>query len=102
MQLILKQALENLKDTGILALLIAPMAIKTDYIDLPFILCQSAHAIGFTIKRRIHVAVGSQQVGPAVTKHCIETKTMVALARDLLILRAEQKSSEFPLLSDNI
>jgi len=86
MRLTLERALENLKDNGILALLIAPMAIKTGYIDLPFILCQSAQDIGFTLKRRIHVAVGSQQVGPAVTKHCKDTRTMVAIARDLLIL----------------
>jgi len=91
MALILQRTQEKLKEDGTLALLIAPMAIKTDYIDLPFILYQSAQDIGFTLKRRIHVAVGSQQVGAAVTKRCKDTRTMVAIARDLLILNKEPR-----------
>lgn len=87
MEQILSQAKQNIKGNGLLALLIAPMAIKTDYIDLPFILYKKAEALGFRLKRRIHVPVGSQQVGPAVTKQCKDTRTMVAIARDLLILR---------------
>lgn len=87
MTLILQQAKGKLKENGTLALLIAPMAIKTDYIDLPFILYEKAQGVGFTLKRRIHVPVGSQQAGPAVQKHCAETKTMLAIARDLLILK---------------
>lgn len=87
MALILQRTKEKLKENGTLALLIAPMAIKTDYIDLPFILYEEAKGLGFILKRRIHVAIGSQQVGPAITKHCKDTRTMVALARDLLIMQ---------------
>lgn len=86
MELVVKQATQNLKDNGILALLIAPMAVKTDYKDLPFLLYQLVQGMGFQPKRRIHVPVGSEQVGPAVTKHCKDTRTMVSIVRDLLIL----------------
>lgn len=89
MRLVLDQARQNIKKTGTLALLISPMAIKTSYIDLPFILYESAKELGFELKRRMHVPVGSQQIGPAVSKHCAETKTMLAIARDLLILQKE-------------
>lgn len=89
MTLILQRTKGKLKENGTLALLIAPMAIKTDYIDLPFLLYEKAKELGFILKRRIHVAVGSQQIGPTVIKHCKDTRTMVALARDLLILNKE-------------
>jgi hypothetical protein len=85
MRLVLDQARQNIKQTGTLALLIAPMAIKTSYIDLPFILHESARELGFRLKRRIHVPVGSQQIGPSVSKHCKDTRTMLAIMRDLLI-----------------
>lgn len=90
-RLSLEQAKGNLKKTGILALLIAPMAIKTDYKDLPFLIYELAQRIDFQLKRRIHVPVGSQQVGPVVTKQCKDTRTMVAIARDLLILANKQE-----------
>jgi len=86
MQLILEQVRKNLKDEGTLALLIAPMAIKTDYMDLPFMLSGMTQDMGLRLKQRISVPVGSEQVGPSIVKHCKDTRTMVALSRDLLIL----------------
>lgn len=97
MRLVLDEVNKHLKSNGILALLIAPMAIKTGYLDLPFMLCGLAQQLGFELKRRIQVPVGSQQIGPAVTRHCKDTRTMMAIARDLLILQKMSQNDE-PLL----
>lgn len=82
---VIGQSHQHLKPLGILAILIAPMAIKTAFVDLPFELYKTCCDLRFTPIRRIQVPVGSQQVGPNVVKACKEKRQLLALARDLLI-----------------
>lgn len=90
MGLMVRQAHKNLKDEGILALLIAPMAIKTVYIDIPFDLVSIAKGAGFQLIRRVSVPVlGKQQAGPQVMERCKKEKIMAAALRDLLIFQKE-------------
>ena len=84
---VFRNAYQALKDGGILAVLIAPMAIKVDYADLPFEFARICLDSGFSLERRISVPVSSQQVGPRVMATCKKNKIMVALIRDLLIFK---------------
>ncbi len=81
---VIQNAHSQLEEGGILAVLIAPMAIKTEkYIDIPFDIQREAE--GFTLLRRISVPVSSQQVGPQVMAYCRDNNILVGLVRDLLV-----------------
>ncbi len=92
MELIFEQTSKFLKEKNILTVLIAPMAIKTQYKDIPFdftiILLEK-----FGLIRRIAVPVSSQQVGPQVMGACKRKKELVAVNRDLLIFRKKPKAN---------
>jgi len=91
MQAIIGQAHINLKGGGILAILIAPMAVKTEYIDIPFDLLRICETQGFTLIRRVSVPVlGNQQAGPQVMEQCKRERKMAASLRDLLILQNKE------------
>lgn len=76
----------HLAGDGILAVLIAPVAIQHDYIDIPFDFMSVGKELGFRLARRISVPVSSQQIGPQVMEHCRDNGILVALLRDLLIM----------------
>jgi len=76
---------DALREDGLLAVLIAPLAIQHGYTDIPFDFVAMCKDIGFKLIRRIYVPVSSQQVGPQVVSNCKENQVMVALMRDLLI-----------------
>jgi hypothetical protein len=82
---VFQHAMANLRSDGSLAILIAPMAIKTEYTDIPVDFINICHDLGFRLVRRISVPVGSQQIGPSVMEHCREQGIMAALLRDLLV-----------------
>ena len=86
MSLIIDAAHSHLIGGGILAILIAPMAIKEAYKETPLDLLRAACERGFNIIRRIAIPVSSQQVGPQVMEACKKNKIMLALLRDLLVL----------------
>jgi hypothetical protein len=90
MKKICEQAESHLKPWGKLAILMAPLAIKMDYIDLPFEIVKNCETLKLRLIRRIAVPVSSQQVGPQVQKECKEKKIKVALLRDLLIFSKEK------------
>lgn len=79
---------EHLKPGGLFAILLAPMAIKTEYQDSPIELVAGATRMGWKLVRRFSVPVSSQQVGPQVVADCKAKKIPVALLRDLLLFRA--------------
>jgi DNA modification methylase len=85
MQAVFTNAHDVLRNDGVLAALIAPVAIQDDYTDIPFDFVAICKRIGFKLIRRISVPVSSQQVGPQVIQHCRDNDIMVALIRDLLI-----------------
>jgi len=70
MSLIIDAAHSHLIGGGILAILIAPMAIKEAYKETPLDLLRAACERGFNIIRRIAIPVSSQQVGPQVMEAC--------------------------------
>jgi len=86
MSLIIDAAHSHLIGGGILAILIAPMAIKEAYKETPLDLLRAACERGFNIIRRIAIPVSSQQVDPQVMEACKKNKNMLALLRDLLVL----------------
>ena len=89
MAAIFGQAKAHLLPDAILAVLIAPMSIKQDYLDLPVEFVKIGEGMGLRLVRRISVPVSSQQVGPQVMEHCRDNRILVALLRDLLLFRAE-------------
>jgi len=85
MKAVFDQSYSHLMNNGHLAVLIAPMAIKSKFTDISFDFVNTCAA--FTYKRRIGVPVSSQQVGPQIVKNCKDNRIMVALLRDLLIFQ---------------
>jgi hypothetical protein len=85
MRAIFVNAFNSLASNGVLAVLIAPVAIQHEYTDIPFDFVRQCREEGFRLIRRIYVPVSSQQVGPQVMEHCRDNNIMVALVRDLLI-----------------
>ncbi|MEE9610435.1 MAG: hypothetical protein V3W19_04245 [Desulfatiglandales bacterium] len=87
---VIMQSAKNLKQDAHLAILIAPMAIREKYFDLPFETVRSAETHGLMLIRRIIVPVSTQQVGPQVTGAAKKNKTILAVLRDLLIFKSKQ------------
>lgn len=85
---VFEQAKKHLHSDGILALLIAPIAIQADsFLDVSFDFVSLCKDMNFEYMRRISVPVSSQQVGPQVTANRRDNNELVALIRDLLIFR---------------
>jgi hypothetical protein len=89
---VLDRAAAALRPSGIVAVLIAPMAIKSAYQDTPVDLILGARARGWRLLRRFSVPVGNQQVGPQVVAHCKAERIPVALLRDLLVFAPPRES----------
>jgi DNA modification methylase len=90
MSLVFNNSYNALKPGGFLCVLIAPMSIKTDFVDISYDFTTILKE-NFTIIKKISVPVGSQQVAPHEVKKCKDDKTMVALYRELLVFKKDRR-----------